>query len=96
VGAEFHGLFHIPFGDEAAERAGHVVGLQLAHHAAADVLRERGMHVKQGACVYREAFDPERGDLIHDHVEHMVPVAQVMVEGDGHAALEAAVADGFG
>lgn len=95
VGAELNGFFHVPFGNKPAEYAGHIVGLQLAHNAAANVFRKRRMYIEQGACVHGEPVDPKRRNFGHDHVEHMIPVAQVVMEGDGHAALKAAVADGF-
>ena len=96
VGAEVHRLVHQALGDAAAQSGGHVVRVDLAHHAILDVLLQRGcVHVEDGACVQRQLPDAEVRDLLHHHVQRVVAVAQVMVEGDGHATRQSGELDGL-
>ena len=96
VGAEVHRLVHQALGDASAQSGGHVIRIDLAHHAAFDVLLQRGcVHVEDGACVQRQLPDAEVRDLLHHHVQRVVAVAQVMVEGHGHAALQSGELDGL-
>ena len=96
VGAEVHRLVHQALGDAAAQSGGHVVGVDLAHHAILDVLLQRRcVHVEDGACVQRQLPDAEVRDLLHHHVQRVVAVAQVMVEGYGHATLQSGELDGL-
>lgn len=46
------------------------------------------MDVKEGAGIDGKVPDPQPGYLLHHQVEHIVAVAQMVVEGDGHAVLQ--------
>ena len=95
VGAELHRLFQDPFGDLGADAAAHVVGDQLGDDAVSDVIRQGQMAVEQGAGIDGDILIAHGRDLVHDHVQHVVSVAQVMVEGDAAAVLDAGQLNGF-
>ena len=89
MGAELHGLLHEAPGNLPAQSGGHVVRLQGGYHVVPDMVRQGLVGVKEGAGVDRQVLDAQVRDLLHDHVQHIVAVAQVVVEGDGHAVLQA-------
>ena len=88
VGAELHGLLHEAPGNLPAQSGGHVVRLQGGYHVVPDMVRQGLVDVEEGAGVDGQVLDSQRRDLLHDHVQHVVAVAQVVVEGNRHAVPE--------
>ena len=95
VGAELHRPLQQPPGDLPAQAGGHVVGENPGDHVIADVVRQGLVGVKEGAGVHRQIPDAQIRDLLHDHVEHIVAVSQVVVEGHGHAVSQAGQRNGL-
>jgi hypothetical protein len=52
------------------------------------MVRQGLVDVEEGAGVDGQVLDSQRRDLLHDHVQHVVAVAQVVVEGNRHAVPE--------
>ena len=95
MGAELHRLFQNAFGDLGADAAAHVVGDEFGDHAVLDVVHEGQMAVEQRAGIDGDILVSHAGDLVHDHVEHIVAVSQMVVEGDAAAVLDACQLNGF-
>ena len=87
VAAENDGLFENTLRYCAGDLPVHIVGFNAGDHARFDMVDQRIMAVKQGACLQRQIFDAHGRDLGQHHVEHKVAVAQVVVEGDRHPVL---------
>ena len=95
MGAELHRLFQDAFGDLGTDAAAHVVGDDLGDHAVLDVVNKGQMAVEQRAGVDGNVLISHAGDLVHDHVQHIVAVSQMVVEGDAAAVLDACQLNGF-
>ena len=95
MGAELHGGLHDAGGNGAANTGGHIVAAQLGDHAVLDVVDQRLVAVKDRGSVDGQVLDTHQSQFFHDHVQNEVTVAHVVVEGDGHAALDTCQLDGF-
>ena len=88
VAAEDNRLVHDALRDGLADLRAHVVALDAGDHAVFDVADDRLMHVKDRACVDGQIFDAHLGNLVQHHVQHIVAVSHVVVEGNGHSVPE--------
>ena len=95
VGAELHRRVHDAGGNGPAHARGHVVAAQLGDHAAANVVDQGPVAVKDGGGVDGEVFHAHLGQLLHDHVQNEVAVAHMVVEGHRHAAFHTGQPDGL-
>ena len=57
------------------------------------MLQHRQVHVEQRAGVDRQIADAHGADLLHDHVDDIVAVSQMVVKRDAHPVLQAGKAD---
>ena len=82
-------------GDDLADLAADTAGLNADHLAVLNVLGHGVMGLAQGGGGDGDVIQAQllNGGL-HDHVDHEVAVAQVMMEGEGHAALGAHLLEG--
>ena len=88
MGAEGHRFIQHAVGDGPAHHAADVVGFQASDHMVFDMPDEGLMGVEHRGRIHIQVFDPQVGHSVHDHVEHIVTVAQMMVEGDRHAVFQ--------
>lgn len=93
VRPELHGLVHDAPRNGAAQTCGHVIGQQSADRSVFDMLQHRQVHVEQRAGVDRQIADAHGADLLHDHVDDIVAVSQMVVKRDAHPVLQAGKAD---
>ena len=93
VRPELHGLVHDAPRNGAAKSGGHIVGQQSADRSVFDMLQHRQVHVEQRAGVDRQIADAHGADLLHDHVDDIVAVSQMVVKRDAHPVLQAGKAD---
>ena len=56
---------------------------------------QRGVDIEEGAGVHRQILNPHPGDLVHHEIQNEIPIAQVMVEGDGHPVPQPRQRDGL-
>ena len=89
VGAEYDGEIHETVGDGVTQLAAEAAGLDMIHNAVLDVLDEGPMAVGKAACGKGEVLYAHLRDDVHHHVDDEIAVPEMMVEGDGHAVLEA-------
>ena len=54
------------------------------------MVNQRGVHIKQAARLNGEPLDAQGGGLCQHLVEHLIAVAQVVVEGQRHAVAQVA------
>ena len=97
VAADDGAGLELALGDNLTHSAANAAGLDADDLALLDVIgngvvggTEGGR--RDGQILQAQLFD---GGL-HDHVDHKVAVAQVVVEAEGHAALRAALLQGLG
>ena len=95
MAAEDDRFVHDSFGDGFADLAAHVVALDAGDNAVFDVTDDWLVHVKNRACVDRQVLDAHFCDLIQHHVQHIVAVSHVVVEGNGHSIPEFAFFNRF-
>ncbi|MPN53949.1 hypothetical protein SDC9_201618 [bioreactor metagenome] len=67
----------------------------MGNHAVFNMAHKRGMDAGKGTGRQSKIFNAHFGDLFQHHVDHIVPVAEMVMEGDGHAVLQAALFDGL-
>ena len=96
MAAEHHGLLKNTLGNGAPDTSGHVVGFNARDHAGTDMIQQRQVHIKQRAGLHRQIAQTLARSLGQHHVEHGIAVAQMVVKGNRHAALQAAGTDGIG
>ena len=99
VRTELDRLVHQAGRDLPADPCGDVVCLHLPHDVVFDVVQKRRVCVKQRTGIHGQIADAHGGDLIHDKIQHIVAVPEMVVEGDRHAVLQSGqrdrLADGF-
>jgi len=64
--------------------------VQAGDDTATQMLDQLRVHWEERTRCDRDVPEPQPGKLGHHHVEHVVAVAQVMMERDRRAVLEAA------
>ena len=96
VGADVGHLPQLPAGDRLPYLPPDAAGGDTGDGAVLDVLYNRVMGVPQGAGADGNIPNPQGGDGLHHHVHHIVPVPQVVVEGDGHSIPQAAFLNRLG
>ena len=82
--------------DGFGQGAAHVVRIKPGDDAGLDMLDEVLVHGKKRRAGHGDVLDPKGGHSVHGHVDHMVAVAQVVVERQRHAVGKAALAQGIG
>ena len=97
VAADDGRRFQLAFGNDLTHLAADAAGLDANDLALLDVLGNRVMRFAQrgrgdGEILQAQLFDGG----FHDHIHHIVAVAQVMMEGEGHAVLRAALTQRIG
>ena len=95
MGPELNGIGHNTAGHDLTDAAGHVVGDEVCDHTVFHMLRQRDMDIEEGAGIDGQIPDAKLRDLLHHHIQHEVAVAQVMVEGHGHAVLQTGKTNGL-
>ena len=95
MGAELNRIGHDTGGNGTAKAGGHIVAADLGDHLVFDVLQQGGMYIKEGAGIDGQVLHAGICQLVHDHIQHEVTVAQVMVEGNGHTVLHPSQPDHF-
>ena len=94
VASEYDGDAHAAFRYELADGA--VDGAHdFCHYSAFYVVDDFFVDSEEGGREEGQLFDAHFGAGVEDHVDDVVSVSKVVVEGDGHAAFEAAGFDGF-
>ena len=93
VAAEDNRLVHDAGADGLGQLAAHAGGGDAGDDAVADVLDQGRVHVLKARCGQVQVLEAHLGELVDDHVDHLVAAAEVVVEGDGHAVLKAGAAD---
>ena len=88
MGPEFHRVFHHALGNGLAHTGGNIVGGKTGDHVIFNVAQQGGMNVKQGAGVDLDVLDAQLRDLLQHHVQHIVAVAEMMMERNGHAVFQ--------
>ena len=84
-------------GDHFAHSAADAAGLNTDDLALLDVIGNGVVGVAQGGGRDGQILQPQLLDGgFHDHVDHIVAVTQVVVEGEGHAGLGAALSQRVG
>ena len=95
VRAELHRFFEDALGDLRTDAAAHIVGDELGHDAVSDVIRQGQMAVEQRARIDGDILVSHGRNLVQDHVQDVVAVSQVMVEGNTAAVFHAGQLNGF-
>ena len=88
MGAELHRGFQNALGNGLAHTGGNIVGGKAGDYMVFNVLQQRGVDVKQGAGIDLDVLDTQRCDLLQDHGQHIVAVAEMMMERNGHAVFQ--------
>ena len=70
-----------------ADLAADAGGLDVDDGAVLDHGDEGVMSLAQRACAQGDVLEAHLVDLFHDHADHEVALAEVVVEGDGHAVV---------
>ena len=70
-----------------ADLAAHAGRLDVDDGAVLDHGDEGVMSLAQRACAQGDVLEAHLVDLFHDHADHEVALAEVVVEGDGHAVV---------
>ena len=95
VAADDGGGLQLAGGDDLAHLAADAAGLDAHDLALLDVLGDGVVRVAQGGGRDGDVVQAQFLDGgLHHHVDDVVAVAQVMVEGEGHAALGADLLEG--
>ena len=89
VGTELHGVLHDTGADLLAQTGGHIVGHQGGDNTVLDVVDQGHMDIEQCGGIQGQALDAQLCDLLHDHVQHIVTVTHMVMEGNGHTILQA-------
>ena len=89
MGAELNGLFQNTPADGTAYGGSDIVGGKAGHHTVLNMLQQRSVGVKHGAGIDIQISNAQLGNGVHHHVQHKVAVAQMVVEGNGHAVFQA-------
>ena len=95
MASEDHGLFQDSPGDGFSHLAAHVVALQASDNTAFDVSDNGFMDIKYGTCVHGQILDSHLGSLGEHHVQHIVSVSHMMMEGNRHSILQTCLFNGF-
>ena len=78
-----------------ADLAAHAGRLDVDDGAVLDHGDEGVMSLAQRACAQGDVLEAHLVDLFHDHADHEVALAEVVVEGDGHTVVCAALDEGL-
>ena len=95
VGPEHHRAVDEAPGHLLGQLAPHTGGLDMGDDAVLDVADQGGVDRGQRAGRQGQVFIAHFRQLIHHGVDDVVAVAEVVVEADGHAVLQAGAADGL-
>ena len=90
VRVDLYRLFENAGGDGVGQFAAQAGGVEFADHAVFDVLNQRRVHAGERAGSDGEVLEAHARQHVHHHVDGVVAAAEAVVEGDGHAVLEAA------
>ena len=82
-------------GDGIADLAADAGGLDVDDGAVLDHRNQRVMGLAQRACAQGDVLEAHLVDLLHDHADHEVALAEVVVEGNGHAVVGVALDEGL-
>ena len=96
VAADDGGCSQLPGGDHLAYPAADAAGLNARHLALLDVGGNGVVGAAQAGGGNGNIREPQ---LLHggphNHIYHIIPIPEVVVEGEGHAALRPAVPEGL-
>ena len=95
MGTECDRLFENALAYGASYDTAYVVGLETCDNAVSYMAYEGLMGVKNRAGVDIYILYALFGNGFHNHVENIVAVSQMVVEGDRHAVLKTAEVDDF-
>ena len=84
MGTEHDGEIHKPPGNLLRQFSAKAAGFNVGNHAVFDMLNQRGVDIRKGACSKGQILDAHFGDLLHNHIDNIVTIAEVMVEGNCH------------
>ena len=82
-------------GDGIADLAADAGGLDVDDSTVLDHGDEGVMGFAQRACTQGDVLEAHLVDLFHDHADHEVALAEVVVEGNGHAVVGVALDEGL-
>ena len=82
-------------GDGIADLAADAGGLDIDDGTVLDHGDEGVMGLAQRACAQGDVLEAHLVDLFHDHADHEVALAEVVVEGNGHAVVGVALDEGL-
>ena len=95
--ADDGGRLQLSGGDHLAHPAPDAAGLDAHHLAGLDVGGDGVVGAAQAGGGDGQLLQPQLLDGgAHDHVHHVVPIPEMVVEGEGHAAFRPAVPKGLG
>ena len=87
VGAHDGQILKLTRGDGLADLSAHAGGLDAGNGAVLDHGNDGIMGLTHGAGADGDVLDPHLVHFLHHHVHHIVSLAEVVVEGDGHAVV---------
>ena len=85
VAAHGSQTLELAVGNGVADLAADTGGLNVQDGTVLDHGDQSVMSLAQRACAQGDVLDAHFVDLFHDHADHEVALAEVVVEGDGHA-----------
>ena len=87
VAAHGSQTLELAVGDGIADLAADTGGLNVQDGTVLDHGDQSVMSLAQRACAQGDVLDAHFVDLFHDHADHEVALAEVVVERDGHAVV---------
>ena len=95
VAAHGSQTLQLAVGDGIADLAADAGGLDVDDGTILDHGDEGVMSLAQRACAQGDVLEAHLVDLFHDHADHEIALAEVVVEGDGHAVVSVALDEGL-
>ena len=95
MGSENDWIVHYTLGNGSANLCAHIICTKAGNHAVSDVVNDRCMHVENGGRFDAQIPDAHFRCFFKHHVQYIVAVSQMMMEGNRHTALKAGLFDGF-
>ena len=93
VAADHHGHIHQSSGDGVRQLSPQAGGLDPADDTVLNMADQRGVAVRKRRGRQHQIVEAHLRQLVHNHVDNIVAVAEMVVEGDHHAVLESGAAD---
>ena len=95
VCADDRGFLQFAMGHDFTDAVTDTAGGQSGHDAFFDIVGNDIGGLTDRGSRQLDVLEAHRCDRAHDHVDHVVTVTEVMMEGNGHTVPEAALFDGF-